>query len=61
RAAFGFAARAYSGILEKIRAADYDVFGRRAHLTFWEKFAMVPGSAWRALGARGHVEGGENP
>jgi phytoene synthase len=49
RAAFDFAVAAYSGILGKIRAAGYDVFGRRAHLTRAEKLALIPSSAWHAV------------
>jgi phytoene synthase len=49
RLAFQFAVDAYSGILEKIRENGHDVFGRRAHLTFGEKLAVVPRSTWRAL------------
>jgi phytoene synthase len=49
RAAFDFAVEAYSGILGKIRAAGYDVFGRRAHLTRTEKLARLPSSAWHAV------------
>jgi phytoene synthase len=48
RAAFEFAVEAYSGILGKIRGAGYDVFTRRAHLTFAEKLALLPSSAWHA-------------
>jgi len=48
RAAFEFAAEAYSGILGKIRASGYDVFGQRAHLSLAEKLALLPSSAWRA-------------
>jgi phytoene synthase len=48
RAAFEFAVEAYSGILAKIRKSDYDVFGKRAHLSFAEKLALLPSSAWHA-------------
>lgn len=51
RLAFQFAVDAYSGILEKIRENGYDVFTRRAHLTFAEKLGVVPGSTWRAARA----------
>jgi phytoene synthase len=51
RAAFEFAVEAYSGILGKIRAAGYDVFTRRASLTFTEKLALLPSSAWHAWAA----------
>jgi phytoene synthase len=53
RTAFEFAVEGYSGILGKIRAAGYDVFTRRAHLTFAEKLALLPSSAWHALTAAG--------
>ena len=53
RGAFQFAVRAYSAILEKIRANDYDVFGRRAHLSLGEKMALVPSCALRAFRAGG--------
>jgi phytoene synthase len=62
RTAFEFAAVAYSGILRKIRASGYDVFGQRAHLSFGEKLALVPGSAWRAWTGRGtSVRSGRSP
>jgi phytoene synthase len=48
RAAFEFAVEAYSGILGKIRASGFDVFHHRAHLTFAEKLALLPSSAWHA-------------
>jgi phytoene synthase len=51
RAAFEFAVEAYSGILGKIRAAGYDVFTQRAHLTAAEKLALLPSSAWHAFTA----------
>ncbi len=51
RAAFGFAAEAYGGILGKIEEAGYDVFTRRAHLGLAEKLAVLPGSVWRAWAA----------
>jgi 15-cis-phytoene synthase len=53
RLAFQFAVDAYSGILDKIRANGHDVFGQRAHLTFSEKLAVVPRSAWSAFVAAG--------
>ncbi|HTP24401.1 MAG TPA: phytoene/squalene synthase family protein [Anaeromyxobacteraceae bacterium] len=59
RGAFRFAVDAYSAILDKIRANEFDVFGRRAHLSSSEKLALVPACAlraWRAGGAVG-VEG----
>lgn len=56
RAAFQFAADAYGGILDKIRANGRDVVTRRAALSLPEKLAMVPSSAWRAwrAGAAAH-------
>jgi phytoene synthase len=48
RAAFQFAADAYGGILDKIRANDYDVFTRRASLSLGEKLATIPSSLWHA-------------
>jgi phytoene synthase len=48
RVAFQFAVDAYSGILEKIKENQYDVFSKRAHLSLWEKLAMIPQSMWRA-------------
>jgi len=55
RAAFQFAADAYGGILDKIRANGHDVITRRASLSLGEKLAMIPRSAWRArrAGVRG--------
>jgi 15-cis-phytoene synthase len=57
RTAFEFAVEGYSGILGKIRAAGYDVFNRRAHLSLAEKLALLPSSAWHALTALGHSGG----
>ena len=48
RLAFQFAVDAYSAILTKIRENHYDVYNTRAHLTLWEKIAMIPRSWWRA-------------
>jgi phytoene synthase len=48
RAAFDFAVEAYSGILQKIRSSGFDVFRHRAHLSFAEKLALLPASAWHA-------------
>ncbi len=48
RLAFQFAVDAYSAILLKIRENGYDVYSVRAHLTLWEKIAMIPRSWWRA-------------
>ena len=52
QAAFTFAVEAYSGILGKIRAAGYDVFHGRAHLSLSEKLALLPSSVWHAWTAR---------
>ncbi len=43
RMAVAAAANFYRGILGKIRAARYDVFSRRAHLSFGEKLTVLPG------------------
>ncbi|HET7755029.1 MAG TPA: squalene/phytoene synthase family protein [Anaeromyxobacteraceae bacterium] len=48
RLAFQFAVDAYSGILGRIEDNDYDVFTRRASLSFGEKLGYVPMSTWRA-------------
>lgn len=42
RIAVAAAADFYRGILGKIRAARYDVFSRRAHLSFGEKLSALP-------------------
>ena len=47
RLAIAAAADFYSSILQDIEAHDYDVFGRRAHLTGWAKARRVPGLWWR--------------
>jgi phytoene synthase len=60
RAAFQFAADAYGAILDKIRANGHDVITRRASLSFGEKLAMVPVSAWRAWRA-GTARPGDTP
>jgi phytoene synthase len=49
RIAFQFAVEAYSSILHKIRENDYDVYSKRAHLTFWEKIKMIPGCIVRGV------------
>jgi phytoene synthase len=49
RLAFQFAIDAYSAILRKIRENGHDVYTKRAHLTLWEKLAMIPGSFKRAF------------
>jgi phytoene synthase len=46
------AATVYRGILDKIEAADYDVFSRRAHLSGGEKLSLLPGVWWRVRGMR---------
>lgn len=46
RLAVGAAARVYRGILDKVVANNYDVYTRRAHLTFREKLLLLP-SLWR--------------
>jgi 15-cis-phytoene synthase len=58
RAAFEFAVEGYSGILGKIRAAGYDVFNTRAHLSLAEKLALLPSSAWHAWTAPAAASGG---
>jgi phytoene synthase len=42
RFAIGAAAQVYRGILRKIEANDYDVFGKRAYTSGFEKLACVP-------------------
>lgn len=46
RFAIAAAAKLYEGILDDIEAYDYDVFSRRAYLTKWGKFKMLPGIWW---------------
>ncbi|PJF46759.1 MAG: phytoene/squalene synthase family protein [Chloroflexi bacterium] len=46
RVAVAAAAMLYRGILDKIIANDFDVFNKRAHLTFWEKLQHMPGIVW---------------
>jgi phytoene synthase len=58
RAAFQFAADAYGAILDKIRANEHDVITRRASLSFAEKLAIVPVSAWHAWRAGAARPGG---
>jgi phytoene synthase len=48
KTAFEFAVEGYSGILRKIESCGYDVFRHRAHLSFAEKLALFPSSAWHA-------------
>jgi phytoene synthase len=50
RFAIGAAATVYRGILGKIEANDYDVFGQRAHLSLAEKLLLLPGVWWRVRG-----------
>ncbi|MGD0611785.1 MAG: squalene/phytoene synthase family protein [Anaerolineales bacterium] len=47
RFAIAAAAGLYEGILDEIELADYDVFSRRAHLSFWKKLASLPGLWFR--------------
>ena len=47
RLAIAAAADFYAAILHEIVAHDYDVFGRRAHLSGWAKVRRVPGLWWR--------------
>jgi 15-cis-phytoene synthase len=47
RLAIAAAADFYAAILQDIEAHDYDVFGRRAHLSGWAKARRVPGLWWR--------------
>ncbi len=46
RFAITAAAELYRGILDDIEANDYNVFGRRAHLTTWDKVSRLP-AIWR--------------
>lgn len=46
RIAVAAAAMLYCGILDKIIANDFDVFNKRAHLTFREKLQRMPGIVW---------------
>ncbi|HRX02065.1 MAG: squalene/phytoene synthase family protein [Anaerolineae bacterium] len=46
RFAITAAAELYRGILDDIEANDYNVFGRRAHLTTWDKISRLP-AIWR--------------
>ncbi len=61
RTAFEFAVEGYSGILGKIRACDYDVFHRRAHLSLAGKLALLPSSAWHAWTAALFAGNGSAP
>jgi phytoene synthase len=46
RLALGAAALLYRGILDRIVENDFDVFHKRAHLTFSEKVQRMPGIYW---------------
>ncbi len=46
------AATVYKGILDKIEAADYDVFTRRAHLTSRDKLRLLPTVWWQVRAMR---------
>jgi phytoene synthase len=46
RFAIAAAAELYSAILNDIEAHDYDVFGRRAHVSTWGKLRRLPGIWW---------------
>lgn len=46
RFAITAAAELYRGFLDDIEANDYNVFGRRAHLTTWDKVSRLP-AIWR--------------
>jgi 15-cis-phytoene synthase len=48
RLAVQAAAEFYRAILDDIEAHDYDVFGRRAHMSKWAKLARLPGLWWRS-------------
>jgi phytoene synthase len=48
RFAIAAAAELYSGILDAIERADYDVFSHRAFVGKWEKLRMLPGVWWRS-------------
>ncbi len=43
RFAITAAAQLYRAILDDIEAHDYDVFGRRSHVTTWGKLQRLPG------------------
>jgi phytoene synthase len=53
RFAIAAAGELYQGILEDIEANDYQVFGRRAHLTGWGKLRRLPGIWARARNGYG--------
>jgi phytoene synthase len=52
RIAVGAAALLYRGILDKIVENGYDVFRRRAHLTFQDKLMRMPGIVWTVRGLK---------
>ncbi len=47
RFAVAAASDLYCAILDDIEAHDYDVFGRRAHVSAWGKVRRLPGIWWR--------------
>ncbi|MDW8352771.1 MAG: phytoene/squalene synthase family protein [Anaerolineae bacterium] len=60
RIAVAAAAMLYRGILDKIVENDFDVFHKRAHLTFREKLQRMPGIVWtvrQLSAARAHTRG----
>ena len=50
RFAIAAAAGLYSAILDDIEAHDFDVFGRRAHVSGWGKLRRLPGIWWQSTG-----------
>jgi phytoene synthase len=52
RVAVGAAALLYRDILDKIVENQFDVFTRRAHLSFKDKLQRMPGIAWKVRGPR---------
>jgi phytoene synthase len=48
RFAIAAAAELYQAILNDIEDHEYDVFGRRAYITKWEKLRRLPGIWWRS-------------
>ncbi|MGB9597186.1 MAG: phytoene/squalene synthase family protein [Candidatus Poribacteria bacterium] len=48
RFAIASAAELYRAILDDIEANDYDVFNRRAYVSFWGKLSRLPGIWWRS-------------
>jgi phytoene synthase len=50
RFAIAAAASLYSAILDDIEAHDFDVFGRRAHVSGWGKLRRLPGIWWQTTG-----------